>query len=137
MPHCEIESMRQGQRSATSKRCTARQEMQRSTFDFLQSLFLRVPVPRGNLFVMLKTRSGHFQIRQVVVERLPQPRFVGGELLNLLSHLFDLVFLIAELLHVALVQIGVAIQLAHVLADAGLLLRDRGDLLLQLRPALA
>jgi hypothetical protein len=68
------------------------------------------------------------------LERLPLFGLFGGEPLNLLTHLLDRVLLRAELLHVPLVQIRGAVELAHVLANAVLLLGDRRDLLLELLP---
>src|SRR5262245_24917158 len=78
----------------------------------------------------------HFQIHQVIVQRFPLPCLVGLQLLDLSAELFDFVLLRAELLHVALVKIRVAFELAHVLADAGLLFADPGNLLFHPLPIL-
>src|SRR5262249_52087154 len=51
--------------------------------------------------------------------------------LDLLSQVVELGFLLVELLDVPCVEVGVLSELAHVLADASLLLADLGDGLLQ------
>ena len=82
-------------------------------------------------------RRSHVQAEEVLVERRALAGFFGGEAFDLVAELVDLVFLAAELLHVAFVEVAGAVQLAHVLANAVLLLGDRLDLLFRLAPLVA
>ena len=82
-----------------------------------------------------RTRSFQVEREQIVVENLVLFGFVLHQVFDLVAELFDRVFLVAELFHVALVKIAVAVELLHVLADAVLFFGDRLELLFELLSA--